>query len=85
MIFDTKISLIVTFNLPFDPIYMKAIVLRMYMVALIDNFAINMVVSRQKLRFISKQNNFQTETVYTFTMTTAQVNDFKAGETRGKL
>ena len=32
-----------------------------------------------------KQNNFQTETVYTFTMTTAQVNDSKAEEMRGKL
>ena len=72
MIFDTKISLIVTFNLPFDPIYMKAIVLHMYMAALIDNFAINMVVSRQKLPFISKQNNFQTEKVYTFAMPTRE-------------
>ena len=72
MIFDTKISLIVTFNLQFDPIYMKAIVLLMYMAALIDNFAINMVVSRQKLRFISKQNNFQTEKVYTFAMPTSE-------------
>ena len=49
------------------------------------NIHVCTVSSRQKLRFISKQNNFQTETVYTFTMTTAQVNDFKAGETRGKL
>ena len=72
MIFDTKISLIVTFNLPFDPIYMIVIVLHMYMAAIIDNLAINMVVSRQKLRFISKQNNFQTEKVYTFAMPTSE-------------
>ena len=72
MIFDTKISLIVTFNLPFDPIYMKAIVLHIYMAAIIDNFAINMVGSRQKLQFISKQNNFQTEKVYTFAMPTRE-------------
>ena len=85
MIFDTKISLIVTFIMPFDPIYMTAIVLRMYMASIRENSAINTVGSRQKLRFISKQNNFQTETVYTFTMTGAQVNDSKAEEMRGKL
>ena len=55
------------------------------MVRQLRNIHVCTVSSRQKLRFISKQNNFQTETVYTFTMTTAQVNDFKAGETRGKL
>ena len=33
----------------------------------------------------TKQNNFQTEKVYTFTMTTAQVNDSKEEEMRGKL
>ena len=49
-----------------------AIVLCMYMVAIIDNFAINTVGSRQKLQFISKQNNFQTEKVYTFAMATCE-------------
>ena len=49
-----------------------AIVLRIYMASKIDNFAINMVGSRQKLQFISKQNNFQTEKVYTFAMPTRE-------------
>ena len=49
-----------------------AIVLCMYMASIIDNFAINTVGSRQKLQFISKQNNFQTENVYTFAMPTRE-------------
>ena len=56
----------------FDPIYMIVIVLGMYMAAIIDNFDINTVGSRQKLRFISKQNNFQTEKVYNFAMPTSE-------------
>ena len=44
----------------------------MYMASIIDNFAINTVGSRQKLQFISKQNNFQTENVYTFAMPTRE-------------
>ena len=43
------------------------------MVRQLRNIHVCMVSSRQKLRFIAKQNNFQTEKVYTFTMTTAQV------------
>ena len=58
--------------MPFDPIYMTAIVLRMYMASIRENSAINTVGSRQKLRFISKQNNFQTEKVYTFAMPTSE-------------
>ena len=50
-----------------------AIVLRIYMASKIDNFDINMVGSRQKLQFISKQNNFQTENVYTFAMPTREL------------
>ena len=50
-----------------------AIVLCMYMASIIDNFAINTVGSRQKLQFISKQNNFQTEKVYTFAMPTREL------------
>ena len=60
-----------------------AIVLRIYMASKIDNFAINMVGSWQKLQFISKQNNFQTEKVYTFAM--PKENNCKAEEKRGKL
>ena len=37
------------------------------------NIRVCMVSSQQKLRFISKQNNFQTEKVYTFAMTTSIV------------
>ena len=58
--------------MPFDPIYMTAIVLRMYMASIRENSAINTVGSRQKLRFISKQNNFQTEKVYTVAMPTSE-------------
>ena len=36
------------------------------------NIRVCMVSSQQKLRFISKQNNFQTEKVYTFAMTTSE-------------
>ena len=55
------------------------------MVRQLRNIHVCTVSSRQKLRFITKQNNFQTEKVYTFTMTTAQVNDSKEEEIRGKL
>ena len=61
---------------------MELIILETCTVRQLRNIHVCMVSSRQKLRFISKQNNFQTETV---TMTGAQVNDSKAEEMRGKL
>ena len=58
-----------------------AIVLCMYMASKIDNFAINMVGSRQKLQFISKQNRQKM-----FTLSPCpQGNNCRAEEKRGKL
>ena len=54
---------------------MELIILETCTVRQLRNIHVCMVRSRQKLRFMCKQNNFQTETVYTFTMTTAQVED----------